>query len=104
VLLSQAVIIQQDKFPANYGMQGREWMLSQLPRVMKMIERTETAIPAKRWVDIPQADQLGYQRLMREMRLNFVRDGTYDAKMASLLKRIRCQQEPQTFDCSLRDE
>lgn len=104
VLLSQAVIIQQDKFPANYGMQGREWMLSQLPRVMKMIERTETAIPAKRWVDIPQADQLGYQRLMREMRLNFVRDGTYDAKMASLLKRIRCQQEPQAFDCSLRDE
>lgn len=104
VLLSQAVIIRQDKFPSNFGALGREWMLGQLPRVMKMIERMEAAIPAKRWVDIPAQDQVGYQRLMREMRLNFVRDGTYDPKMATLLKRIRCQQDPVLFECTMRDE
>jgi hypothetical protein len=104
VLLSQTVILQQEKFPINYGTQAREWMLGQLPRVFKMIERVENAIPSKRWIDIPQQDQQGYQRLMREMRLNFVRDGTYDPKMATLLKRIRCQQEPALFDCAMRDE
>lgn len=98
------VIIRQNKFPAGFGQKSREWVAGQLPRAMSMIEKTEKDIPARFWMDIPANDQVGYIKLMREARLELTKEGFYNTKMMSLLKRVRCQQNPSSFECALKDE
>ncbi len=98
------VIIRQNKFPAGFGQKSREWISSQLPRAMQNVEKTERDIPAKYWMEIPANDQVGYIKLMREARIELTKEGFYNTKMMSLLKRVRCQQNPSSFECALKDE
>lgn len=98
------VIIRQNKFPAGFGQKSREWIASQLPRAMQNVEKTERDIPAKYWMEIPANDQVGYIKLMREARIELTKEGFYNTKMMSLLKRVRCQQNPSSFECALKDE
>ena len=98
------VIIRKDKFPAGFGQKSRDWVASQLPRMTSLISKTEAAIPAKYWMDIPANDKVGYVKLMRESRIALTKEGLYNKSMMSLLKRARCQVEPSSFECALKDE
>lgn len=98
------VIIRKDKFPAGYGQKSREWVAAQLPRAFGMLGKMEKDVPAKYWMEIPANDRIGYVKLMRESRIALTKDGIYDKKMMSLLKKVRCQSEPSSFECALNDE
>ena len=98
------VIIRQNKFPAGFGQKSREWVGSQLARTMNIVEKTERDIPAKYWMEISANDQVGYIKLMREARIELTKEGFYNTKMMSLLKRVRCQQNPSSFECALKEE
>lgn len=98
------VIIRKSKFPAGYGQKSREWVATQVPRAMSMIKKTEAEIPAKFWMDIPANDKIGYVKLMRESRIDLTKEGIYNKKMMSLLKKVRCQQDSSSFECALNDE
>ena len=37
---------------------------------------------------------------MRSARIDLTKNGTYDKRMMSLLKKVRCQIEPQNAECS----
>ncbi len=102
--ISGNVIIRQNKFPAGYGQKSREWIAGQLPRAMDLINKTEAAIPAKYWMEIPANDKVGYVKLMREARIDLTKEGIYNKKMMSLLKKVRCQQDSSSFECALNDE
>jgi hypothetical protein len=102
--ISGNVIIRQNKFPAGYGQKSREWVAGQLPRAMDLINKTEAAIPAKYWMEIPANDKVGYVKLMREARIDLTKEGIYNKKMMSLLKKVRCQQDSSSFECALNDE
>lgn len=98
------LIIKKDEFPADFGQKSRSWIAKQIPRYMGLLNRYESAVPAKYWVDIPSEDKVGYLRIMRQMRVEFVRNKTYNPKMIGLLKKLRCQQDPSSFECALNDE
>ncbi|XID74907.1 putative solute-binding protein [Alkanindiges sp. WGS2144] len=98
------VIIRKDKFPADYSQKSRTWIASQLPRMMSLLNKQEAGIPAKYWMDIPANDKIGYIKLMRESRIALTKEGLYNKSMMSLLKRARCQAEPSSFECALKDE
>lgn len=98
------VIIRKSKFPDGYGQKSREWVATQVPRAMGMIKKTEAEIPAKFWMDIPANDKIGYVKLMRESRIDLTKEGIYNKKMMSLLKKVRCQQDSSSFECALNDE
>ncbi len=98
------VIIRKDKFPAGFGQKSREWVASQLPRAFSMLGKMEKDVPAKYWMEIPANDKIGYVKLMRESRIALTKEGIYNKKMMSLLKKVRCQAEPSSFECSLNDE
>ena len=38
--------------------------------------------------------------MMREARVDLMKNGTYDKRMMSLLKKVRCQVEPQNAECT----
>jgi len=41
--------------------------------------------------------------LMRQISQRYVKDGIYDAKMITILKRVRCQLNPTATECSQTD-
>ena len=49
---------------------------------------------------IPDEDRPHYVALMRQARIDLTNNGTYDKRMMSLLKKVRCQVEPTNSECS----
>ncbi len=98
------IIIRPDKFPAGFGQKSREWVKSQLPRANTILGKMKADIPAKYWMQVPDSDKPGYQKLMRESRIALTKRGVYDTKMMKLLWQFRCKESPANFECSLHDE
>lgn len=104
VQISANFIIRKDKFPAGFGQKSRTWVASQLNRSFALIGKYEKDVPAKYWMEVPENDKLGYIKMMREARIALTKEGIYDKKMMSFLKRARCQVQPASFECALNDE
>ncbi|WP_032001892.1 MULTISPECIES: putative solute-binding protein [Acinetobacter calcoaceticus/baumannii complex] len=98
------IIIRPDKFPAGFGQKSREWVSGQLPRAFTILGKMKADIPQKYWMDVPAADKPGYQKLMRESRINLTQRGVYDKRMMKLLWQFRCKQDAKNFECGLQDE
>ena len=94
------VVIRQDRFPEGYGQQSRQYLSSQFDRILAMVQRYESDINPMYWLHIPDADRPRYFALMRAARIDLTKNGTYDKRMMSLLKKVRCQIEPQSPECS----
>lgn len=69
-----------------------------------MVKRLEAGIPAKYIVQLPKEDEVRYQKILREGRINLTKQGVYDPVMMSVLKRARCTVERTSFECSLGGE
>ena len=98
------LIIHPDKFPAGFGQKSREWVKAQLPRAFGILGKMKADIPQKYWMEVPAADKPGYQKLMREARINLTAKGIYDKRMMKLLWQFRCREDAKNFECALQDE
>lgn len=98
------LLIRPEKFPEGYGQKSRTWVAGLIGREIDNINRVEKAIDPKYWLDIAGNDKLGYIKLMREARIGLTRDGIYNKKMMGLLKKVRCVQDPASFECSMTGE
>ncbi|MBC7752342.1 MAG: hypothetical protein H7Z73_11630 [Candidatus Saccharibacteria bacterium] len=98
------IVIRPGKFPAGFGQKSRTWIAGQIGREMAVVARTEKEIDAKYWMEIPPADKVGYVKLMREARIDMTKEGIYNKKMMTILKKVRCGQDAASFECALNDE
>ena len=98
------IIIRPERFPKGYGQQSREWVKAQLPRAFDILGKMKADIPTKYWMDVPAADKPGYQKMMREARINLTQQGVYDKRMMKLLWQFRCKEDAKNFECGLQDE
>ena len=98
------LIIRPDKFPEGYGQKSRDWIKSQLPRANSILGKMKSEIPSKYWMNVPEADKPGYQKMMRESRIALTKQGIYNKQMMKLLWQFRCKNTPSNFECSLQDE
>ena len=98
------LIIHPDKFPQGFGQKSRQWVSSQLPRAFKILGKMRADIPQKYWMEVPAADKPGYQKMMREARINLTAKGIYDKRMMKLLWKFRCREDAKNFECGLQDE
>jgi len=98
------LIIRPEKFPVNFGLKSREWFVKQLPKSFRMVKRLEDSIPAKYKLSLGKENEVRYQRILRDERINLTKQGVYDPIMMSVLKRARCTVERTNFECSLGGE
>ncbi|PTQ90014.1 putative solute-binding protein [Agitococcus lubricus] len=96
--LSLQVLLKQDKFPTGFGQQSRRYFASQFEQFLKPIIKAEEEILY--FFPAPDGEYENYQQLLRNARISLTADGIYDKKMMALLKKIRCQQAPQTNECA----
>lgn len=94
------LIIKSDQFPHNFGLNSRDWFSKQVPRTFKIIERMEAEIPTKYKLKVSKEDELRYQKLLRDGRIELTQRGVYDPTMMSVLKRARCTVDRTNFECS----
>jgi hypothetical protein len=98
------MMMHRGKFPDGIGQLMREFTAMQLAPAYQFILETESAIPVKYWMDIPESDKPGYVNMLRNARLAVTKDGFYDPRMMKLLKKVRCKLEPANYECSMDDE
>ena len=100
IQLTAHMIVRSEKFPAGFGQKSRAFVLTQLDRADATIKQAEDGIPAKYWLDLTTADKEKYTVMMREARIQLTKDGIYDPRMMSLLKKVRCKIEPGAGECA----
>ncbi len=104
VQLTGVLIMHRGKFPAGMGSIAREIISKQLSPAFQFVDKIEREIPAKYWMDIREADKPGYLKIMREARIQMTKEGYYNPEMMKILKKVRCAQNPASFECALKDE
>ena len=97
--LTAQVILKKDRFPDGYADSSRKYMLGQFDRAMTVIENANNEVDKKWWIRIPEADKLRYDEIMREARIALTNDGVYSKDMMSLLRKVRCKEEPSRAEC-----
>ena len=103
-LMTYNVLINPNKFPDGYGQKSRTWFVGQINSQMSKVIKTEKSIDPSYWSVVALNNAAGYFKLMRESRISFTKDGTYDKKMIGILKKVRCHQDPTNYECPLSDE
>lgn len=98
--VSLQVVLRKDRFPDGFGQKSREYLSSQYDRVISLVKRSERDIDPKYWMHIPDVDRPRYIAMMRTARIDLTKNGTYDKRMMSLLKKVRCQFSPADAECS----
>lgn len=78
--------------------------LDRVEDAFKFVDKSEKEIDPKFWMNLSAAEQDKYSHVMHDARIQMTKDGTYDAQMMSLLKRVRCKLEPANYECALKDE
>jgi len=104
VQITGVMMMHRGKFPDGIGQLVREFSAMQAPMAYQFIDKTEQSIDPKYWMDVPAADKPGYVKLMRESRIAMAKEGFYDKRMMNFLKKVRCQDDPANYECSLNDE
>lgn len=81
-----------------------QFMDQMLTQVYATIDKSEADIPAKYWLSVNPGDEEHYWQLLREARIAMTKQGHYDPKMMTLLKRIRCKTKPESAECTQEGE
>lgn len=102
--LTMQIVVRRDKFPENYGQRSRTWFAEQQDRIFKNNQRLEDSIDPRLWENLPDLDKKGYDRILRQVRVDFVQKGVYSKHMASIAKKMRCIDDSNNAECSLNDE
>ncbi|OUS27063.1 hypothetical protein A9Q99_17840 [Gammaproteobacteria bacterium 45_16_T64] len=89
--------------PEGFGQKSREYFASNFEASMKFIESAEKNIPEKWWIPIPDGKEGELHAQTKRVRLAFRDAGVYDPKMLTLLRKIRCKQEPSRPECTAKN-
>ena len=98
--LTLQIMVRQAQFSKQFGQQSREYTLNQLDNAVTQARNYEKRVTPKWWIEIAPQDQLRYHQLFRETRMRLLNKGVYDARMLTVMHRVRCQKEPSHQECS----
>jgi hypothetical protein len=93
------MITHKDRFPADFGQKMREYILSRIPDINKMVADAEQEIPAKYWIKTDAETKLEINKFKREIRMALKAEGIHHPKALSMLWKIRCATDPSNAEC-----
>ena len=103
-MMTASLVVRRDRMPPDVGQKLREYVLTQIDKAFEYVAREEKGIEARYWMELTPADKAKYVTMMREARINMMKDGDYDPRMMKLLKRVRCKINAGNAECALNDE
>ena len=104
LILTYQVILNKAKFPEGFGLQSRQYWLSQFDRALQLIKQADATIPPGTWMDLSPENSYKYTLMLRESRIDIAEKGLYDKRGLKVIKKIRCNVNPGDPECSTRSE
>ncbi len=101
--LSLQVLIRQKDFPAGFGEKSRAYGFSRYDTIMQVVTKADKTIADRWWIAVSDEHQRGYREMFRKARIELRNKGIYDAKMLTLLRKVRCNLEPTGSECTAPD-
>ena len=94
------LVAHKDRFNDDFGQKMREYILSRLPDIHKMVKDAEAEIPAKYWIKTDENTKKELDKFRREIRLALKEEGVHDPKALKLLWKIRCGVDATRAECA----
>ena len=104
LILTYQVILNKAKFPEGFGLQSRQYWLSQFDRALQLIKQADATIPPGTWMDLSPENSYKYTLMLRESHIDIAEKGLYDKRGLKVIKKIRCNVNPGDPECSTRSE
>ncbi len=98
------VMIRTSRFPDTFPKQARDWLAKHFEESVANARKADATIPAKYWIDIPDAEAARWDRLFQEVRVQLRDAGAYDGSMLGALKKLRCAADPSRAECAEQKE
>lgn len=99
--LSLQILIRSKDFPEGFGQKSRAFAAKSFDKGLEVARKAEADIPAKHWMDLPDADKPGYDELLRSVRVQ-LRDSKlklYHPKALKLFRKLRCKADAARGEC-----
>ncbi|RMG18172.1 MAG: hypothetical protein D6729_07400 [Deltaproteobacteria bacterium] len=90
--------------PPGFADASRNFAAKHFDKVLKLTRRAEQQIPKRYWKEVPPEKAKGYDALFREVRIQLRDKGVYDKTMLTLLRRVRCKDDPARAECAEKRE
>ncbi len=103
VPLAQAtlqIMVRHPRFADDFGLKSREWWGKNFSKALGLVEKTEAAIPEDKWVRIPADKQPDFDDMFAAVAKGLLESGAYDAKMLSIMKKLRCGADSARAECA----
>ncbi|EDY85828.1 RND type efflux pump involved in aminoglycoside resistance [gamma proteobacterium HTCC5015] len=101
VQLTLQFVTRKDRFPEGFGQKARRISLDWFDRALDIAKKAESKIDPKYWVRLSPYNFEQLQNAMRDARIALEEQGVYDATMLKVLKKMRCKEMPELFECGL---
>jgi hypothetical protein len=102
--VTMQILIKSREFPDGFGQKSRDYALSQFDQGVKLVNRYESKIPEKFWIDILEADKNRYMEVFRQSRIRLRDKGIYNSKTLKLMRMLRCKKNPSQPECTAADK
>ncbi len=94
------LVFERSKIPEGFGVQSRQYWVSQFDEILATVKKAETGIPANVWVEFPPEEALKFVNNQRELRVELAQKGYYDKQGLKFMKRVRCSVYQAAPECS----
>ena len=93
-------IARRDKFPDDFGDKMRNYMLTRLNAIDKMVKDAEAEIPEKYWIEISQFTKDDIDHFSKRVRMSLKEDKLNHPTALKLLWKIRCRLDNSRGECA----
>lgn len=104
VQLTAQLIGHTERFPPALAAVVREVAADSFDSIHQALNKESQRIPNHWWVSVDAKEKLTYDTMMRDARIKLKEVNYYDPTMLQIMKRIRCNMEPQRPECSQNGE
>lgn len=99
------ILIHEDQFPADFGNKSRQFFYGKFDTAMSLVEVAEQGIDSKYWITLPDSSIPEFDDMFLNVRLQ-LRDveKSYDGQMLSVMRQLRCKDDPSRSECAEQKE
>ncbi len=98
--LTVQFLVRDSKFTPEFNQKSRQYFYQNFDKILAALDKAALDVPKKYYVEIPTADKVQYETMMRDARLQLRKDGYYDPEMLTLLRKVRCKMDKARAECT----
>ncbi len=99
------LMIRHADFPADFAAKSRAFAAQNFGKFLNVVKKADASIPAKHWIDIPEADRTKYDQMFLDVRVRLRdQEKVYDGRALKLMRKVRCQRDAARAECAQKRE